>query len=191
MVAKVRVVAILMIVHGILVSLMGAEYVKEGGRICVSFWAPNAGLFAPSDPGAARHLIDILFPIYSLIGLPVLAVGILNIVAGIRCLRLRGRNLALVALFSNVVPVFTCYCLPTSIALMIYGLIVLFHSDVAYAFAEVAARDAVERVKSNRRPGDAGDIENEPPPFPAPKPRHSDNIQLPPDESPRRPPDEE
>ena len=170
MVAQVRVVAILMIIHGTLVSLMGAVYIKYGLAICVSFWAPNAGIFAPSGQGAF-DVINILFPIYGVIGLPVLAVGILNIVAGIRCFRLRGRNLALVALFINVVPVFTCYCLPTSVGLMIYGLIVLFHSGVAYAFAEVAARAALERLKSYRRPSDEDDFEDEPLPPLAPKPR--------------------
>jgi hypothetical protein len=186
----VQVVAILMIVHGVLVSLMGVVYVKDGLAICVSFWAPNSGIFAPSGR-AAFDLIDMLFPIYGVIGLPVLAVGLLNIVAGIRCLRLRGRILALVALFSNVVPVFTCYCLPTSVGLMIYGLIVLFHSEVAFAFAEVAARAALERLKSYRRSSDEDDFEDEPLPPLAPKPRQGDNVQLPPDEHYRRPPHEE
>src|SRR5262249_41577152 len=160
MVAKVQVVANLMIVHGALVSLMGAYYTVEGLAICVSFWAPNSGLFAPSGR-RAFDLIEILFPIYARMGLPVLAVGILNIVAGIRCLLLRGRILAIVALFSNVIPVFTCYCLPTSVGLMIYGLIVLFHSEVAHAFAEVAARTALKRLQSYRRPPDEDDFENE------------------------------
>jgi hypothetical protein len=186
----VQVVAILMIVHGTLVSLMGAVYVVEGPAICVSFWAPNSGIFAPSGR-VAFDLINILFPIYAVIGLPVLAVGILNSVAGTRCLRLRGRILALVALFSNVVPVFTCYCLPTSVGLMIYGLIVLFRSEVAYAFAEVAACAALERLKSYRRPPDEDDFEHEPLSPLAPKPRQSDNVQLHPDEHYRRPPRKE
>lgn len=190
MVAQVKIVALLMIVHGTLVSLMGAVYVKDGLAICVSFWAPNAGLFAPSGR-AAFDLIDILFPIYGVIGLPVLAAGILNIVAGIRCLRLRGRTLAFVALFSNVVSMFTCYCLPTSVGLMIYGLIVLFHSEVAYAFAQVAARVALERLQSYRRSFDEDDFEIEPLPPLAPKLQQGDNVQLAPDEHYRRPPHEE
>jgi hypothetical protein len=188
-VAQVHVVAILMIVHGTLVSLMGAFYTMQGPAICVSFWAPNSGIFAPSGQ-RAFDLINILYPIYAVIGLPVLAVGILNIVAGIRCLRLRGRVLAIVALCSNIFPVFTCYCLPTSIGLMIYGLIVLFHSEVAFAFAAVAARAAVERLKSYRRSSEEGDFENEPLP-PLPKPRQGDNIQSHPGERYHRPPHEE
>lgn len=187
MVARVKVVAILMIVHGILVSLMGAFYVKEGLRICVSFWAPGSGIFAPSERGAALDLIHFLWPIYAVIGLPVLAVGILNIVAGIRCLRLRSRILAIVALFCNVIPVFTCYCLPTSVGLMIYGLIVLSRSEVGFAFAKVAARASLERLNSYRPPPD----EDELPPPPAPEPRRNENVQLPPNEHPRQPPDEE
>jgi hypothetical protein len=38
-------------------------------------------------------------------------------------------------LFFNILPMLTCYCLPTSLGLMIYGLIVMFQPDVAQAFA--------------------------------------------------------
>jgi len=44
-------------------------------------------------------------------------------------------------LFSNLLAVFTFYCAPTSIGLIIYGLIVFFNADVRRAF-EMAAQGA-------------------------------------------------
>ena len=180
LVPQVQVVAILMIVNGALVTLMGLLY-----ALMVPFMV-NMMSFAPPGPGGAAGpsttQAGIIYAIYLAIGLPVAAVGVLNIVAGIRCLRLRGRILALVALFSNLVPMFTCYCLPTSLGLMIYGLIVLFQADVAFAFAEVAAGAPPERFKYARRhPDDEDDFDDQPPPR-RPSPRPSDNVQSYPDE---------
>jgi hypothetical protein len=68
-------------------------------------------------------MMTIMPIIYLAIGLVVLIAGVLNLIAGIRVLKFRGRTFALVALFANIVPVLTCYCAPTSIGMMVYGLI--------------------------------------------------------------------
>jgi hypothetical protein len=92
-------------------------------------------------------------------GVLIAVVGILNGIAGFRIMSLRGRALALVALFTNIVVVMTCYCGPTAIGMMIYGLIVLFQSDVARAFEAVGRGENPEDVVSrfNRRYGDERD----------------------------------
>lgn len=58
-------------------------------------------------------------------GLAHLVPGILQLAAGTQLIRMRGRGLALVALCSGLVTLFGCYCMPTSIAVMIFGMIVL------------------------------------------------------------------
>jgi len=144
---QVQVVAILMIVNGALVSLMGLIYALMGPTMfAMTRFSPP-----PAAAGGGPPPELILSAVYLVIGLPVLACGILNIVAGIRSLSLRGRTLALVALFSNLAPMFTCYCLFTCLPLMIYGLIVFFQADVAYAFAMVAQGAPVAQFKAGRR----------------------------------------
>jgi hypothetical protein len=147
---QVPVVAILMIVNGVIVSLMGLFFAIAGpATLALQFLAPGPGQRAPNSVDTV--FMTVLSGFYVVMGLLVLVSGILNIVAGIRCLSYRGRTLALVALFSNLVPMLTCYCIPTSLGLMIYGLIVMFQSDVAYAFAEVARGVPPERFKRGRR----------------------------------------
>jgi hypothetical protein len=90
---------------------------------------------------------------------------VLNIVAGARSLRFRGRGLALTALFLNIIPMFTFYCAPTSLAVMIYGLIVFFNGEVAQAFrlaGEGVPAEEIRRGFSGRyRPGDWDDRDDQ------------------------------
>ena len=111
MVNQVKVVAILMIVNGALVSFMGLFYTAMGPLMCtVISLAPPGGAGGPKPD--EKVAITAISGIYVVIGLPTLACGLLNIVAGIRSLSFRNRILALVALFSNIGTVFTCYCSP-------------------------------------------------------------------------------
>ena len=79
-------------------------------------------------------ILTVLSVVYLVLGLAVFASGVLSVFGGVRALKYRGRTLVVVALCANLVPMFTCYCAPTSMGLMIYGLIVLFNADVARAF---------------------------------------------------------
>jgi hypothetical protein len=174
MVNQVPVVAILMIVNGVIVSVMGLIYLLMGPAMLAMFSlgpAPSRGGPNPAD----KAIMMAMSGFYVVIGLAVLVCAILNIVAGIRCLSYRGRTLALVALFSNLAPLFTCYCMPTSLGLMIYGLIVLFQTDVAHAFAEVARGVPPERFRHGRRYVQEDQDDEDLPPE---RPQASDNIQL-------------
>lgn len=183
MVQQVQVVAILMIVNGALVSLVGLYLVCMGPFMFVM------AKTAPPPPGGGggpdTMIMGIMATVYLILGLLVLTTSVLNIVGGIRSLKYRGRTLAMVALFSNLVPMFTCYCIPTSLGLMIYGLIVFFQSDVADAFARVADGLPPERVKYGWQRDDEPEDEMDDafPPPPTGRPRRGDNIQRGPDDT--------
>lgn len=179
---QVPVVGILMIVNGAIVSLMGLIYTAMGPAM---FALMSIGPRPPNQPAANTAdttFMAVMSGFYVVVGLLVLVCGMLNIVAGVRCLNYRGRTLALVALFSNLAPMFTCYCMPTSLGLMIYGLIVMFQSDVAYAFAQVARGVPPERFKRPRRYREEELDDEEGEELPPERPRGGDNIQLGPDD---------
>jgi hypothetical protein len=132
LVGHVRVVAILMMVQGVLEILMGL------------FWGAMAALFPtlttflesqqnqPPPPDEAFWFIIVL---YGGIGVVHLAVGILHAFAGYRNYAFKSRTLGIVALSSGMGTLFGCYCLPTAVALSVYGLIVYLNGPVARAFA--------------------------------------------------------
>ena len=64
----------------------------------------------------------------------VLSAAIVRVVAGVRCLRYRSRTFAIVALSSGVLTILTGYCLPTGLALLIWGLVVLMNESTVRAF---------------------------------------------------------
>jgi hypothetical protein len=161
MVHQVKVVAILMIVWGGLMALVGLGAASLGALIAIT---------ETSRPGR-RPPSDVYIPllVFLIIGLVILVVAVLHIIAGIRCLKFRGRVLALVALFSNIPLVFTMYCSALAIGMAVYGLIVMFQGDVAEAFRmgesgvapedileDFAARDPYRR-RRRRRPADFWD----------------------------------
>lgn len=108
-----------------------------------------------SRPTTREDLLafKVMSVVYPVLGLLVLTTGILNIIAGIRVLNFRGRTFAIVALFSNVLPVFSCYCALTGIGLMIYGLVVMFNNEVARAFVLADEGMSPKRImrRFNRR----------------------------------------
>ncbi|HEY7308775.1 MAG TPA: hypothetical protein VH643_05350 [Gemmataceae bacterium] len=187
MVRQVPVVAILMIVNGAIVSLMGLYLVIMGPAMFTMMkLAPPPSGPGPNPPGGPDAIIlGIMSAVYVVLGLLVLVASVLNIVAGIRSLKYRGRTFAIVALFSNLVALFTCYCSLLSLGVMIYGLIVFFHSDVADAFARVAEGLPPERVKHGWRPAGEPDDEwdEEPPLPPIDRPHRGDNVQRGPDDT--------
>ena len=85
-------------------------------------------------PGALAFVVFVLGP-------ALLAAGILTIAAGIRNLKHRGRTLGLIAVASAGVALPTCYCAPTALGLLVYGLVVYLNGEVRAAFAETE-RDA-------------------------------------------------
>jgi hypothetical protein len=148
MVSQVQVVSILMIIHGVLTSLVGLLLSLAGPALfaLISLDKGNRGAHARKED---EMILTVLSVVYVVLGLMALTAGLLNLIAGIRGLKFRGRTFGLVALFSNLLCLFTVYCAPTSLGLMIYGLIVYFNRDVARAF-ELAA-DGVPPEEIRRR----------------------------------------
>ncbi len=65
----------------------------------------------------------------------VFLLAILKIVAGIRNCQRRNRILGIVALGVAPLSLFTFFCVPSALAIMVYGLVVYCHRDVKRAFA--------------------------------------------------------
>ena len=129
----VRIVGALMILNGVLTSLLG---------LTVAFWAPAT--FALESlgfihPAAGPKLVGkgvrgLLCCLSTWLGLPVLATGALNVIAGAHARKFTNRILVLVALFFNAFALPTVYGAPTCLAVFIYGVLVFFHADVVRAF---------------------------------------------------------
>jgi hypothetical protein len=125
MVPQAPIVGIFMIINGSLVICAGFALGVFGTFMFAL--EPHRG----GPPGQDNLVPGILV---SVVGVAAFVSGVLNVIGGIRLLKYRGRTFAITALFANIIPLFTCYCLPTSLGVMIYGLIVMFQTDVAQAF---------------------------------------------------------
>lgn len=136
LVGQVKPLSICMIVQGVLEILMGGFYVA------MSFFMP-AMMMAGQPPGQMTaqqqemmQTMQMTFGlIYGIGGGAAILGGILRITAGIRGLYFRNRILGIIANFAGLLSVVTCYCLPTSIGLSVWGAIVHFNSPVKRAFA--------------------------------------------------------
>lgn len=152
MVGQVKVVGILMLVHGITVILFG------GFRVALD--AMTLGM-APPPPAAGGGGFDPrLFAIIAIgWGVTISILGVLNAVAGFRVMYFRNRVFGIVSLFTNIIVLATCCCSLTAMGIMIYGLIILFQPEVSRAF-EMVARGATpdEAIgRLTRSYGDARD----------------------------------
>jgi len=132
MVNQVQVICILMIVHGTLASLMSLLY------LVMAFFFPL--MMASAPPQNAPNGPDpemmgwIMFGVYMAMGLATLIGGVLQIYAGIRNMSFRGHLLGMIALVAGLAAMASCYCAPTAIALLVYGLIVYLNAEVKLAF---------------------------------------------------------
>jgi len=92
----------------------------------------------PDNP-ALKHLTPhtfglILQAVFIALGGLTAASGTLGLWAGALNFSHRGRTLGIVALVSGLVSVVTCWCFPSSLALLIYGLIIYLSHDAERAF---------------------------------------------------------
>ncbi|MBM4089523.1 MAG: hypothetical protein FJ276_08855 [Planctomycetes bacterium] len=142
MINHVRVVGILQVVQGSLVLLVGL------GLGVMGLAMP---MIMRADPDFREEMMDgppmWIFPvIYGGMGIALSAVGLVQIVAGVRTYRFRNRVFGIVAICLGMCASLTCYCAPTAIGLMIYGLIVYLNGPVVVAFDRVQQGESVDQV---------------------------------------------
>jgi hypothetical protein len=191
MVSQVTIIGILMIVNGSLQTLMGILYAFLG-PLLFSMFSRQAAV-PPPQAQQFEQIFTWMSIVYVVLGSVVAIAGIMNIAGGISALRFRSRPFVITALFFNIAPLITCYCLPTSLGLMIWGLIVMFQSDVAHAFTlggsgysadEIKQRMGVGGVYHRDRDRDAWDDRGRDRDRPAPKGPPDDEHIYPKDASP-------
>jgi len=139
MVSQVTPVAILMIVQGALEIIMG--FVLVGAALIVPAVFEEAARQqqaqggANAFPGMPAGFEQFAGWLYSGMAACGFLSGVIRLSAGIRNVRFRGRTFGIFShFFCGFLSLGTCYCSLTGIGLLIYGLIVYFNSDVAYAF---------------------------------------------------------
>ena len=136
MVGQIRIVSILMMVQGGLNLLAGFGLIAMGvfmGFAMKDAFAQNQQLQQGDGP-SPEVMANIMSFGYGGIGVMVLIIGFLNIYAGYRNWQYKSRTLGIVAFFSGLGTILTCYCAPTSLALCIYGMIVYLNSSSTLAF---------------------------------------------------------
>lgn len=108
-------VAVMLIVHGFLLLFA-----------CVLTSLATIGMYQAGPVvfnGDDASFRMILF-MYSIVSVILGALGLLQVIAGIRNYGFRNRGLGITALACGLLSMFTFFCLPTSLALAIYGIIV-------------------------------------------------------------------
>jgi hypothetical protein len=134
LVKHVRVVAILMIVQAVLELLMAAGLGTMAVVMPTMFrQMPNQRAVADRPP-VEPQVMWLVPLVYGGMAAASLAAGVLHLVAGLRNYRFQGRTFGITALACGLLAIFTCYCLPTSAAICVYGLIVYLNREVSEAF---------------------------------------------------------
>jgi hypothetical protein len=131
-VSQVRIVSVLNCVQGALELALGAMLVAMAVFVPYAMQMQKAGGNGGPPPPAGMETI--LTASYGGIGAGLLISGLVRIVAGIQNFRFRGRVLGIVSFCLGLVSMLGCYCAPTSIAVLVYGLMVYLNPAVVAAF---------------------------------------------------------
>jgi len=122
---------VMMIVHGCLLVLMGIFHVLSMAMVALVM--QNADV-SNRDELLASGVLGMTAGWMLLVAALHAVPGVLQVVAGVKVRRQRGRVVAFIALGSAMTSVLGCYCAPTSIALLIWGLVVLMSEGVPEVF---------------------------------------------------------
>jgi hypothetical protein len=144
LVNQVMVVGILQIVLGAMELMMGC---------LLLFYSVLLGFVMPSMPnGAANNPPpEVMFWISigcGIVGIIVFVFSILRIVTGIYSFWFKRRMMMLVSLIGGMVTILTCYCSLFSIAIGIYGVIVMLDPAVRQAYRMSAEGVPAEEIKA-------------------------------------------
>jgi len=94
----------------------------------------HEGMFPQNGPIGTEEFVLIICAAMLAIGILIVATAGLRIYAAYRAYQFRGRVMGIVSLIFGCITILTCYCFPTSLALLVYGLIVYNNQDVKSAF---------------------------------------------------------
>ena len=130
LVHHVRAVAILMIVQAAFELLAAAAL----GAMAVFMPAVFQQMHDQPGMPPSYPMIWIMPLVYGGMAAAALASGLLHLLAGLRNFHFRGRTLGIASLGCGMLTVVTCYCLPTAVALAVYGLIVYLNKETSEAF---------------------------------------------------------
>jgi len=134
MVAHIPVLATFILCQGGLCVLLGL------GCVVMAAIMGSMMVVAPPPPGGApdgmtpESMGVMMFSIYAGVGAVVGLPGLFMVWSGVQLLRFKGRVLAIISMCVGLVSGLLCYCLPTGIVLLIYGIIVLMNEEVRVAF---------------------------------------------------------
>ncbi|MCA9246870.1 MAG: hypothetical protein KDA42_07130 [Planctomycetales bacterium] len=145
MIGHIRVVAILMMIQGVLELVMGV-FLGVMAAIMPSMMQNMQQMQNPNQGVPIAQVSTMVTVMYGVMALVLGAVGGLTAFAGFRNYQLRARVLGIVSMCLGLLTVFGCYCFPTALALMVYGLIVYLNQPVAMAFDRVANGESVADV---------------------------------------------
>jgi len=131
-VQQIRVVAILNCVQGGLECLLGTMLVGMGIFLPIMIGMDNNNRAFRNNGQAGSEWV--LLAIYGGFGAVVLAAGILRFYAGWQNFKFRKRVVGIVSFCCGLVSMLGCYCAPTAIGMLVYGLIVYLNPAVQAAF---------------------------------------------------------
>lgn len=128
-VKQLPVLAILLMTHGVAVTAMGGIFCAYG----VSLWWQLQDLGATPGP-TNDNIFQFVGPSILLVGLVQVLPGLFQSVAGWRLFHWHGRGFGMASLVSGLLTLVTCYCFPTSLILLAWGIYVLSRPDLAERF---------------------------------------------------------
>jgi hypothetical protein len=139
MLGHLRVFSIALAVHAGLVALFGLFMGAFGGALAAELGQMGAPTGANAE--VALFTETSLVIAFIILGAVHLGVGALQGLAAYRLWRHRSRGLGFAALLAGLLLVVGCYCTPSAIVVLVWGLIVLLDAAVAERFRSVARSD--------------------------------------------------
>ena len=137
-VRQLKPLCICMIIQGVLEILVGIGYEAMAFAMPAMLNQAGAG-GGPGIPPEQQQFMEMMFLVmYGGGGLATLIAGVVRIVGGVRGLSMKGYAVGITSHLLGLMSLFSCYCLPTSMALAVWGSIVYFNFEVKQAFKLVA-----------------------------------------------------
>jgi len=139
MLTLLRVTAVAQIAQGCL-DLLAA--------VMMAFMAFVQGSAEIQEQLADNPVAEIMPAFAGVLAAAMFAVGGMRIAAGIMNWQFRGYALSLVAAGGGMISVFTCYCIPTALTVLILTLVALLNGQVREAFDRRARGESARDVEA-------------------------------------------